>query len=89
MKKKRKDVFIEVPTATMTIVGFAPDVYVTVRAVLYTRMYEVAKEHKDLAKKYHAGMDRNAEIKESMISSTGGFFKCLNIKGDTRGKSGT
>ena len=37
------------------------------RTELYLLMYEVAKEHRDLAKKAD-GKDRNLEIKESMVS---------------------
>ncbi len=68
MYKRKKNAIIKVPIAnTITAVGLVPDVYVTVRAALYTRMYEIAKEHKDLAKRY-AGKERKAETKESMIS---------------------
>lgn len=68
MNKQRKDVNIKVPIAdTINVEALKPDVYVTVRVALYNRMYDIAMEHKDLAKRY-AGKEGKVEIKESMIS---------------------
>ena len=44
-----------------------PHATIKVRVALYTRMYEIAKEHRDLAN-YVVGKDRRIEIKESMIA---------------------
>ncbi|MFC1972514.1 hypothetical protein ACFLVE_03820 [Chloroflexota bacterium] len=63
MNKRRK----EVPTTSAVVYSKVPNVSITLRTALYTRMYEIAEEHRDMAKSV-AGTDRKAEIKESMIA---------------------
>jgi hypothetical protein len=47
--------------------GMEATVMTTVRAAIFSRLYDIAKEHRDIAKNIE-GKDRKTETKEAMIS---------------------